>query len=120
MEIFYGIIAGIVASLGMGGGTILILLLDLFSNLSQQTIQATNLIFFTCASITAGIVNSKRNLLEKKLIIKYSIIGGIGAFVGSNLANYVNSDNLKKYFGYFLLLIAFYEIYEFIVEYKKK
>ncbi len=119
MEIVFGVIAGIVASLGMGGGTILILLLDLFTKLNQHTVQATNLIFFIFVAITSGIINSKRNLLNKKIIIKYSLLGGIGAFIGAKLANIVNSKSLKKYFGYFLLIIAIFEVYEFFKQYKK-
>lgn len=120
MEIIYGIISGIVASLGMGGGTILILLLSLFTEFNQHIAQGTNLVFFVPTAITAGIINSKRNLIDKKMVIKYSVIGGIGAIAGAYLASFVNSDSLKKYFGYFLLLIAFYEIYEFFKQYKKK
>ena len=119
LEIVFGVIAGIVASLGMGGGTILILLLDLFTKLNQHTVQATNLIFFIFVAITSGIINSKRNLLNKKIIIKYSLLGGIGAFIGAKLANIVNSKSLKKYFGSFLLTIAIFEVYEFFKQYKK-
>lgn len=120
MEIIYGIIAGIVASLGMGGGTILILLLSMFTEFNQHIAQGTNLIFFIPTAITAGIINNKRKLVDKKLVVKYSILGGIGAIVGAYLASFINSESLKKYFGYFLLLIAFYEIYEFFKQYKKK
>ena len=35
-EIMFGLISGIVAATGMGGGTILILLLNLFGDLEQQ------------------------------------------------------------------------------------
>lgn len=119
MEIVFGIIAGIVASLGLGGGTILILLLDLFTELNQHTVQSTNFIFFIFVAITSGLINRKRNLLDMNLIIKYSLLGGIGAFCGAKLANIVNSDNLKRYFGYFLLIIAIYEIFEFFKQYKK-
>lgn len=120
MEILYGLIAGIVASLGMGGGTILILLLSLFTEFNQHIAQGTNLIFFIPTAIVSGIINSKRNLIDKKLVIKYSIIGGLGALIGAYFASIVNSNSLKKYFGYFLLLIAFFEIYEFFKQYKKK
>lgn len=120
MQILFGIISGIVASLGMGGGTILILLLSLFTDFDQHIAQGTNLIFFIPTAITSGIINSKRKLLDKKIIIKYSILGGIGAIGGSILSSKIKSNSLRKFFGYFLLLIAFYEIYEFFKQYKKK
>ena len=45
IEVFIGILSGIVSSLGMGGGTILILLLTLFLGLDQKAAQGFNLIF---------------------------------------------------------------------------
>lgn len=38
-EILFGLASGIVAALGMGGGTILILLLSIFTQLKQHLIQ---------------------------------------------------------------------------------
>ena len=119
LEIIFGIIAGIVSSLGMGGGTILILLLSLFLNVSQHIAQATNLIFFIPTSITAilmNIKNKKINWKISKTIIGYGIIG---ALIGSFISNYLSNKKLKKIFGMFLLLIAFFQIYEIYVSYIK-
>ena len=52
-EVIFGIISGIVAATGMGGGTILILLLNLFANIEQHMIQGINLIFFITTSIVS-------------------------------------------------------------------
>ena len=46
VEIITGIIAGSISGLGMGGGTILILVLSNFVGLEQHIAQATNLVFF--------------------------------------------------------------------------
>ena len=46
MEIIIGVISGMVTAIGMGGGTVLILLLTLFLGVPQHIAQATNLIFF--------------------------------------------------------------------------
>ena len=57
VEVVIGIVSGMVAALGMGGGTILILLLGIFTNLNQHIIQGSNLIFFIPTSIVAIIMN---------------------------------------------------------------
>ena len=117
-EIIIGCISGIVAALGMGGGTILILLLGIFSNMEQHLIQGTNLIFFIPTSITAIYMNIKsKNINYKKSIL---IIGAgiIGAIIGSNLSFKFNSKLMKKYFGIFLLCIAIFEIYSFYKQYR--
>ena len=51
--ILIGIISGIVTGMGMGGGSILILILTAFMSVNQHTAQATNLIFFIPTSISA-------------------------------------------------------------------
>ena len=43
-EIVIGLIAGIVGGLGMGGGTVLILLLSIISNVEQHIAQGANVI----------------------------------------------------------------------------
>ena len=45
-EMITGFVSGIVSGTGMGGGTILILVLSVFLGIEQHTAQATNLIFF--------------------------------------------------------------------------
>ena len=120
IEITAGIVSGIVSGAGMGGGTILILILSNFIGLDQHIAQATNLIFFIPTSIVAIIINFKQKLIDYKLGIMIGIVGSIGAFIGSKLALNINSNDLRKYFGIFLLLIAFYEIYNTFCKYKKE
>jgi len=55
-----------------------------------------------------------------KIGLTVAIIGIIGAIIGANIANNIEVSLLKKLFGGFLLLIAFYEIYSLIKKYKKK
>ncbi len=117
-EILIGIVSGTVAALGMGGGTVLILLLGIFSNMNQHLIQGTNLIFFIPTSITAIYMNIKNKTIDYKKSIAIIFSGIVGAYIGSKLSFKFESDSLKKYFGIFLLFIAFFEIYSLIKQYK--
>lgn len=116
-EILIGIVSGTVAALGMGGGTILILLLGIFTNMNQHLIQGTNLIFFVPTSITAIYMNIKNKTIDYKKAIIIIFSGIIGAVIGSKLSFEFDSSTLKKYFGIFLLIIAFFEIYSYLKEY---
>lgn len=116
-EVLFGIISGVVAALGMGGGTILILLLGLFTNMEQHLIQGTNLIFFIPTSIMAIYMNVKNKKIDYKLSCYIIIFGIIGAILGSKLSFRIKSDSLKKYFGIFLLFIAFFQSYSFFRQY---
>ena len=117
-EIIIGCISGTVAALGMGGGTVLILLLGIFTNMNQHLIQGTNLIFFIPTSITAIYMNVKNKTIDYKISKVVIFSGIIGAFVGSRLSFKFESNDLKKYFGIFLLIIAIFEIYSLIKQYK--
>ena len=119
MEVFAGLISGIVSGMGMGGGTILIFLLTFVFGIGQHIAQATNLIFFVPTSLLAIIVNIKNKNIDLKLAITISVFGILGAIIGANLSINTNVSTLKKYFGIFLLIIAIHEIYTIFKKNKK-
>jgi len=116
-EILFGLISGIVAALGMGGGVTLILLFSIFSEISQHVVQGINLIFFIPTSIIAIYMNIKNRNINYKVAKIIIISGIIGAIFGANLSFKIDNQNLKKYFGIFLLFIAVFEIYSFFRKY---
>ena len=120
LPVIFGVISGTVTGLGMGGGTILILLLSLFMNLDQHIAQATNLIFFIPTSLAAIFVNLKHKNINFNIAIIISIFGVIGAIIGAKISDNIQSENLRKYFAIFILIIALHEIYKFYNEYRKK
>lgn len=119
-EVITGLIAGTVSGTGMGGGTILILVLSIFLGVEQHIAQATNLVFFVPTSISAIIVSIKTELINWKIGISIAIWGVVGAIIGANISARLNVKELKKIFGIFLLIIAIYEIYSITQEYKKE
>lgn len=116
-EVIIGIISGMVSGIGMGGGTVLILLLTIFMDTEQHIAQATNLVFFVPTSISAIIMNIREKNINLNIGIKVAIFGIIGAVVGSIISNRLEVNMLRKYFGFFLALIASYQIYLIIKEY---
>jgi uncharacterized membrane protein YfcA len=118
-EIIIGIVSGMVAALGMGGGTILILLLGIFTELKQHIIQGSNLIFFIPTSIVAIIMNVKNKTINYKNALVIIISGIIGAVIGCEISFNIENKKLKKIFGIFLLCIAIFEIYDFFRQYIK-
>lgn len=113
-EVMIGILSGCVAALGMGGGTVLILLLGIWCNIEQHIAQGTNLIFFIPTSIVAIYMNIKNKTIDYKIATKIIIPGVIGSVFGAFLSFKFENDNLKKYFGIFLLFVAALEIYSFV------
>lgn len=120
IQVLAGIVSGIVSGMGMGGGTILILILSLFMGLNQHVAQATNLVFFVPTSITSIIMNTKNKMIDWKIGITVAIFGVIGAIIGANVAVNMEVNKLKKFFGFFLTIIAIYQTYCLIKQYKSK
>jgi len=114
LEALTGLISGIVSGTGMGGGTILILILSFFMGVNQHTAQATNLVFFIPTSISAILVSIKEKLIDWNIGITVAISGVVGAIIGAKISVNMDVNMLKKYFGIFLALIAIYEIYSLI------
>lgn len=120
IEVLTGVVSGIVSGLGMGGGTILILIFTVFLNVEQHIAQATNLIFFIPTAIIAIYINKKQKLLDLKTGMIIGISGIFGAIIGAFISNKLNSNNLKRVFGIFLVIITIHEIYSYIKLYISK
>lgn len=117
-ELLAGLISGFVSGMGMGGGTILILCLSMFMGIEQHIAQATNLVFFIPTSIIAIITNLKQKYIDFKIGVPIAISGVIGAVIGAIYSGKTDVQNLKRYFGIFLGLIAIWEIYSIIKKYR--
>ena len=90
LEIVIGILSGIISAMGMGGGTILILLLVYTMQIEQHVAQASNLIFFIPTAIIAIIINRKQNLLDLKTGLIVGGTGIVGAVIGSIISKNIN------------------------------
>lgn len=117
-EILIGAVSGIFSGIGMGGGTVLIVLLTIFVGLEQHIAQATNLIYFIPTAISAIIVNYREKNIDTKLAKMISFYGVIGAVIGSIISVNTDVQKLRKIYGIFLAIIAINEIYTLIKEYK--
>lgn len=120
LEIVTGTISGIISGIGMGGGTILIVLLVYALGTTQHVAQASNLIFFIPTAIISVIINKKQKLLDLKTGIIVGISGIIGAIIGALLSKNINDNLLRKIFGIFLAIIVIHEIYSYIKLYIKQ
>ena len=117
MEVLIGIISGIVSGTGMGGGTVLILLLSMIAGIEQHVAQATNLIFFIPTSIVAIFTNFKNKLIDKKIALWVSISGIAGAILGAIVSSKIEVTILKKWFGIFLAIVTVFEIFSYYNQY---
>ena len=111
LSIAAAFLSGLFASLGVGGGTILLLYLTVFASTSQLYSQGVNLLFFIPIAALALIIHTKNKLVKWKVTLWAALPGLIGVFLGSQFAFFIGSDLLRKIFGFFLLLLGIKELF---------
>lgn len=98
--------AGILSAWGVGGGTLLLLVMTLILGVPQQQAAAVNLLYFL-PTAAMGVIAHKRNGLLETEVLKSAIPWGAAAAVGGALlATAVDTDALRRPFGVYLLLAA--------------
>ena len=108
--IIAGIFSGIVAGMGMGGGTLLIPILTIFFNFKQQMAQGINLLAFLPCAIVSLIIHCKNKLVNFRIGVPIICSGVIASVGGSVLAMKLNNVILKKLFGVFLLVVGIFQL----------
>lgn len=103
-------LTGILASLGLGGGMVLIIYLTLFASMAQLQAQGINLIFFLPIAALALILHTKNKLVEWKKILPAILTGSVAVSFSSLCANRIGSDWLQKAFAVFLILAGAYAL----------
>ena len=97
---------GILSAWGVGGGTLLLLIMTLFLGIDQTTAQGINLLYFLPTAGISLIFHRKNGLLEKDAVKKAVPPGILAAAAGAWLATAVDAELLRKPFGAFLLFAA--------------
>lgn len=103
--------AGIAASMGLGGGFILLVYLTVIANVPQLEAQWMNLLFFLPIGGLALWMHIKHGLVEKKVLLPAILTGLAGAGIGCLLANFLGSDTLTKVFAVFLAIVGVKELF---------
>lgn len=107
--IAFGILSGVIAGMGMGGGTLLIPLLTIFMNVNQHQAQALNLLSFIPMAVVSLVIHVKNKLVKLKGLGLFIFIAVLSSVLGSFIANKMNGDLLGKLFGGFLILLSLYQ-----------
>ena len=110
VHIIIGTVLGVLAGLGVGGGTLLILWLTLVLNVSQQQARIINLLFFIPCAIICTLLRKKQGAVNLKLLLPGIIAGCISAVAFSLLSRVIDLEILKKLFGILLLVTGIREL----------
>ena len=111
MNILVGFLTGLMASMGLGGGFVLIIYLTLFCSIGQAVAQGINLLFFLPIAFFSAIIHTKNKLIEWKIVPFAVIAGIIGAAAGSFISFVIDENMLRTFFGALILPIGLKEIF---------
>ena len=111
-EIVAGVIGGVVAGMGMGGGTLTIPILTIFLNYEQLRAQGVNLIAFLPMAVVALFIHIKNKLVDFKSTWLLAVVGSVFSLGGALIANHISNSILKKFFAIFLIGLGVWQFIE--------
>lgn len=110
-EAVVGFLTGILASMGLGGGFILVVWLTMFADTEQRAAQGVNVLFFLPIALIALIMHLKNGLVNKALVRRCALGGVIGAVAGTFGSQIISNGLLRKLFALFLLAFGLRELF---------
>ena len=109
--VLYGLSIGLVTGfLGAGGGFLLIPALVLLLHLPMKKAIGTSLLIIALNSLAGFIGDEGHFQINWAFLSGISVIAIIGVFVGGCLHKSIDSEKLKKGFGWFILVMGIYII----------
>jgi uncharacterized membrane protein YfcA len=109
MDVVWGALVGVIAGVssglaGIGGGVIMVPAMALIFGFEQQLAQGTS----TLAIIFTAMAGTRVNIRNRRIDLRTAVLLGLGGavtgFIGAWLAGQVDSDQLRRYFGGFVLI----------------
>lgn len=102
-RVLCGLATGILSAWGIGGGTLLLLLMALFFGVDQRTAQGINLLYFLPTAGISLFAHRKNGYLDRAVLRFAAPLGTLSALAAAYLATTIDMDVLRRPFGLFLL-----------------
>ncbi|KJD34617.1 hypothetical protein PK35_02220 [Tamlana nanhaiensis] len=108
-----GLIVGSITGLiGAGGGFLIIPALVILANVEMKVAVATSLIIIAFKSLMGFFLGDALTMaINWNFLMLFTLLSFIGIFFGSFLSNFIDGNKLKKGFGYFIFVMAFFIFY---------
>ena len=106
-----GLFSGILGSMGLGGGAVLIIYLALFTDIPQLTAQGINLLFFIPIAAVSVLVYAFKKEIKWKLTLNVALFGVLGTMAGNYCTSLAGGEITAKIFGCLLILLGLKEIF---------
>ena len=111
LAVIVGTVLGLLAGLGVGGGSLLILWLSAVIGMDHITARGINLLFFIPAAFIACLFRWRRHGLDLHTVLPAAIAGCLFALLGSWLSTVINTGLLKQLLGILLVATGIRELF---------
>lgn len=105
-----GMAAGILSAWGVGGGTLLLLVMTLFLGVDQRTAQGINLLYFLPTAGAGLLFHRKAGLLDRQALRQAVPWGMVTAALGAWYATAMDTELLRRPFGIYLLVMGVFTL----------
>ena len=106
LPLLVGVGTGILSAWGVGGGTLLLLVMTLFLGVDQRMAQGINLLYFLPTAGAGLLFHRKTGMLDKQALRQAIPWGVVTAALGAWAATAMNTEVLRKPFGVYLLVMG--------------
>ena len=83
----------------------------LISKLSTVSNKYIQLLIISIKSLFGFLGDIKNLTIDWEFLLSFTIISIIGIILGTWISNFINGKNLKKFFGYFVLIMSIFIIF---------
>ena len=104
-----GILTGLV---GVGGGFAIVPALVLLGNTPIKEAIGTSLVIIGLNSVAGFLGYLGQVELNTNLMVSFTFVAGLGIILGAYLSNFVSAKNLQKGFGYFLIAVSAFILFQ--------
>ena len=106
LPLLVGTATGILSAWGVGGGTLLLLVMTLFLGVDQRMAQGINLLYFLPTAGAGLLFHRKTGMLDKQALRQAIPWGVVTAALGAWAATAMDTEVLRKPFGVYLLVMG--------------
>lgn len=112
------LVGGITGLIGAGGGFLIIPALVILAKVEMKVAVGTSLMIIAFKSLLGFFLGDALTMtIDWPFLVLFTGLSFIGIFIGSYISNFINNEKLKKAFGYFIFVMAFFIFYmEFLVK----
>lgn len=102
---------GTLSGWGIGGGTLLILILTLCLGFDKTVSQFINIAYFIPCAISSLFIHGKSGFVDKKAVIFAGTSGCVSTLLAYYLAQYLPVHYLNIFFGLILIYLGLKELF---------